>query len=170
MAHRAGTVRLALGPGAVGILLAGVALGWLAFSVATAARQVIGWAVAALVVATILEPVVSLAARWMPRALAVVAVFLAVGGAVGSLTFGVLHDLDEQTDRLREAAPQAAAEVEAGEGFLASIADDIDLEERVRRVVAELEEPSSGVAAGARRAPGARRRRPAGATTTAGTL
>lgn len=149
MAPRARTVRLALGPGSVAVVIAGIALGWLAFGVLTAARRPLGWAVAALVVATIVEPVVSFLDRWLPRALAVVVVFLAIGGGAGGLTFGVLHELDEQVDRLREVAPEAAAGVEEGDGLVASIARDIDLEERVRRAVEELEKPSSGVAAGA---------------------
>lgn len=149
MAEATRTVRLALGPGSIAILIGGVAAGWFLFGVVTAARGPLAWAVAALVVATILEPIVSVLAARVPRVLAVVLVFLVVGGAAGALTFGVLHDLDAQVGRLKEAAPEAAAELAAGDGLVASLAEDIDLEERVERVVAELEEPSSGVAAGA---------------------
>lgn len=119
------------------------------FGVATAARRPLGWAVAALVVATIMEPVMSALARRVPRAVAVLLVFLATGAAVGGLTFGVLHDLDEQVGRLKDAAPEAAAGVADGDGLIARIAEDVDLPTRVERAVEELEQPSTGVAEGA---------------------
>jgi predicted PurR-regulated permease PerM len=84
----------------------------------------------------------------MPRPAVVTLVFLLVAGGIGSLTFGVLHDLDNEVRKLKEAAPEAAAEIEDGDGFIASTARDIHLEDRVRTAVEDLEQPSSGVAAG----------------------
>ena len=137
---------LALGPGAVAMLIAGVGLGWFAFGAAEAARRPLGWAVACAIVAGLIAPLVDLLDRWLPRVLAVLGVFLLVGGAVGGLTFGVLRDLDDQVSRLKDTAPEAAAELAESGGVLGDLATDIDLEQRVDDLIAELEEPSSGVA------------------------
>lgn len=149
MAQRARTVRLALGPGAVAVLLGGVALGWFAFGAADAARRPLGWAVACAVVAAVLSPVVEQLAERMPRPLAVIVVFQLVAVAAGSLTFGTLRDLDEEVARLKETAPEAAAELASSGGLLGDLAADIDLEARTRTLIEDLEKPSSGVAAGA---------------------
>ena len=155
MAPRARTVRLALGPAAVAVLLGGVALGWFAFGAAESARRVLGWAVACAVVAAILAPVVARLAERMPRPLAVIVVFQLVGVAAASLTFGTLRDLDDQVSRLKETAPEAAAELASSGGLLGDLAADIDLETRTRTLIEELEQPSSGVAAGVASSAGA---------------
>lgn len=147
MAPRTRTVRYALGPAAVGVLLGGLALGWLVFHAAESARKPLGWAVAAAVVAAVLSPVVEKLAERMPRFLAVVVVFQLVGVAVGSLVFGTLQDLDEEAARLKQAAPEAAAELAASDGLIGDLAEDIDLPRRVETFIEELERPSSGVAA-----------------------
>lgn len=146
---------MALGPGAVAILIGGVAVGWLAFSAATAARRPLGWAVACAVVAAVLSPVVERLAERVPRPLAVLAVFLAIGAAAGGLTFGVLRDLDDQVSRLKETAPRAASELAAADSALGRVAADIDLEARVTTFIEELQRPSSGVAAGVASSAGA---------------
>jgi predicted PurR-regulated permease PerM len=155
VAARTRTVRLALGPAAVAMLIGGVALGWFAFGAAESARRPLGWALACAVVAAILLPVVEMLAERMPRPLAVLVVFQLVGVAVGSLTFGTLRDLDDQVARLKETAPEAAAELSSSGGFLGDIASDIDLEERLDALIDELERPSSGVAQGVASSAGA---------------
>lgn len=155
MAPRTRTVRLALGPGAVAVLIGGVAVGWFAFGAATAARRPLGWAVACAVAAAVLSPVVERLARQVPRPLAVLSVFLAIGAAAGGLTFGVLRDLDDQVARLKETAPEAASELAASEGALGELAADVDLETRVTTLIEELGRPSSGVAAGVASSAGA---------------
>lgn len=152
---RVRTVRLALGPAAVAVLLGGVALGWFAFGAADSARRPLSWAVACAVVAAVLAPVVERLAERMPRPLAVLVVFQLVGVAVGSLVFGTLQDLDNQVDRLKDTAPEAAAELADSGGVLGDVAADIDLETRVRTLIEELERPSSGVAQGVASSAGA---------------
>jgi predicted PurR-regulated permease PerM len=137
------------------MLLGGVALGWFAFGAAASARRPLGWAVACAVVAAILAPVVTRLAERMPRPLAVIVVFQLVGVAAGSLTFGTLRDLDDQVSRLKETAPEAAAELASSGGLLGDLAADIDLETRTRTLIDELERPSSGVAAGVASSAGA---------------
>jgi putative heme transporter len=147
MAPRAPTVRLALGPGAVAVMLGGIALGWFAFGAADAARRPLSWALACAVAAAVLSPVVEALAERMPRPVAVLVVFQLVAAAVGSLTLGTLRDLDDQVARLKDTAPEAAAELSRSGSVLGELAADIDLEARTRTLIAELEEPSSGVAA-----------------------
>ena len=155
VAPRARTVRLALGPAAVAMLIGGVALGWFAFGAAESARRPLGWAVACAVVAAVLSPVVERLAERMPRPLAVIVVFQLVAVAAASLTFGTLRDLDDQVSRLKETAPEAAADLADSGGLLGDLAADIDLERRTRTLIEELEQPSSGVAAGAASSAGA---------------
>ena len=130
------------------VVLAGIAAGSIAFGVVTAARRTIGWAVACVVVAAVIEPVVARLDRRMPRALATVITFLGIAVAVSLVLFGVFRDLDAQIERLKEAVPEAAAELEAGDGFLSEAARDLDLSQRAEDFVAQLDEPSSGVAVG----------------------
>ncbi len=158
MAAPARTVRttsLAIGPAAVAMVIGGIAVGWFAFGAADAARRPLGWAVACAIVAALLAPMVDVLDRWLPRPLAVLAVFVGVGAAIGGLTFGVLRDLDDQVSRLKESAPEAAAELAASGGLLGDLATDIELERRVDDLIEELENPSSGVAAQAASSAGA---------------
>jgi putative heme transporter len=137
------------------MLIGGVALGWFAFGAAESARRPLGWAVGSAVVAAVLSPVVERLAERMPRPLAVIVVFQLVAVAAASITFGTLRDLDDQVSRLKETAPEAAAELAASGGLLGELAADIDLETRVGTLIDELEQPSSGVAAGAASSAGA---------------
>jgi predicted PurR-regulated permease PerM len=137
------------------MLLGGVSLGWFVFGAASAARRPLGWAVACAVAAALLAPVVERLAQRVPRPLAVLAVFLGLGAAAGGLTFGVLRDLDDQVSRLKETAPEAAAELAESGGVLGDLAGDVDLETRTRALIDELERPSSGVAAGVASSAGA---------------
>lgn len=130
------------------MVFAGIAVGWFAFGAAASARRPLGWAVACAVAAAMLEPLVRRASHYVPRPLAVVALFLGIAATAGSLTFGVLRDVDDEVQRLNEAAPEAAAELAESDTVLGNAAEDIDLETRVRRAVEELESPSSGVAEG----------------------
>lgn len=155
MSPRARIIRLALGPAAVAVLLGGVAVGWFAFGAAESARQVLGWAVASAVAASILSPVVERLAERMPRILAVLVVFQLVGAAAALLVFGTLQDLDDEVARLKESTPEAAEELAESGGVLGEVASDIDLATRTRTLIAELERPSSGVARGVASSAGA---------------
>lgn len=155
MAQRARTIPLALGPGAVAVLISGVTVGWLVFGVASAARRPLGWALASAVVAVVIAPLVAHLDRHLPRLLALLAVFVGIGAGAGALTLGVLRDLDNQVGRLKQAAPEAAAELAGSGGTVGDAAAELDLEGRVRSLVEELERPSSGVAAGVASSAGA---------------
>lgn len=146
VATRTRTVRLAFGPAAVAMVLVGIAIGWFAFGAAESARRPLGWAVACAVVAVVLSPVVERLGERVPRLVAVLTVFLLVGAAAGSLVFGTLQDLDEEVTRLKETAPEAAAELAGSGGVIGDVAADIDLQARVTSLIEELDRPSSGIA------------------------
>lgn len=141
---RVDVTRVDIGVGSLFMILAAVVVGIVAFDVATSARRTLGWAVAAVVVAGLIDPLVSFLDRHIPRVLAVLVSFLAVGAGVGAAMAGVLHGLGTQVDRLQDEAPRAAARIETRSRFR-DIAQRMDLTTRVREVVDRLDDPTSGV-------------------------
>jgi putative heme transporter len=139
------SVRMSIGPQVVAVVLLGIAVGVMAFGVATAARRVLGWAVASAVVAALLEPLVRWLDRYVPRVVAIIAGLLVVGALAGTVVGGILADLGNQFDRLREEAPRAAAELQESERF-GELATNFRLEDRVEEVLDTLRDPTSGLA------------------------
>jgi putative heme transporter len=138
-------VQLAIGPQVVAVVLGGIAVGTMAFGVATAARRTLGWALAAAVVAALLEPLVRLLSRYVPRVLAIMTDLLLVAGLAIGVATGVLADLGNQFDRLREEAPRAAAKLEDSDRF-GEQATKFRLEDRVDELLDRLRDPTSGLA------------------------
>jgi predicted PurR-regulated permease PerM len=114
------------------VLLFGVTLAGL--RVVVASQRVIGWILAAAAIAMLLNPLVVLLSRRIPRGIAVAVVALATVGLVSFVTYGAVHDLVRQTNNLREAAPRRVAELEHSERF-GDFARDVKLRERVQRLV-----------------------------------
>lgn len=142
---RSGMVRMTVGPQVVAVVFAGIAVGVFAFGVADAARRVLGWAVASAVVAALLEPLVRFLDRYLPRIVAILAGLLVVGILFGSVVTGILADLGNQFDRLRDDLPRAAEELEESARF-GEAATNFRLEDRVEEVLDRLRDPTSGVA------------------------
>jgi len=140
-----GVVRMTIGPEVVAMVLGSIAVGVLAFGVAVAARRILGWAVAAAIVAALLEPFVERLDRYLPRVVAILTGLLLVGVVAGSVATGILADLGNQFDRLRDEAPRAADELEDSDRF-GELAQNFRLEERVDTVLDRLRDPTSGVA------------------------
>ena len=128
------------------MVLGAVAVATVTFGVAGAASRILGWAVAAAVVASLVAPFVSVLTRWLPRPLAVALVLLFVGAAGVSVAGGVLADLDNQFDRLEREAPRAATELERSDRG-GQLARDFRLQERVTELLDRLRDPTSGLAA-----------------------
>jgi predicted PurR-regulated permease PerM len=141
----AGSVRMTIGPEVVAVVLVAIAAGVVAFGIAVAARRILGWAVASAVVAALLAPLVDRLDRYVPRVVAILTGLLLVGAVAGSVTGGILADLGNQFDRLRDEAPRAAAELERSDRF-GETATNFRLEERVDTVLDRLRDPTSGVA------------------------
>jgi predicted PurR-regulated permease PerM len=136
-------MRLTIGPATVAIVLAGIGLGLMAFASLQAAHRVLGWAVASAVVAAIVEPIVTLLDRFVPRVLGTLVTLVVVAAVAGLVAFGVLNDLGNQIHRLKQSAPEAAGRLEESPRF-GAVSRDLRLRERVEEVVQRLEEPSSG--------------------------
>jgi predicted PurR-regulated permease PerM len=136
---------MTLGPQVVAVVLGGIAVGLLAFGVANAAHRVLGWALASAVMAAVLEPPVRLLDRYVPRVVAILAGLLGAALLAGGVVTGILADLGNQFDRLRDDAPRAAEELEESDRF-GETARNFRLEERVEELLDRLRDPTSGLA------------------------
>ncbi len=102
-----------------------------------ASRRVLGWILAAAVVAGLLHPVVTHLQRRMRRGLAVAVVMVFVLGSVAAAVYGLVDDVVQETRRLQEAAPERARELERSRRF-GDLARDLRLVERTRRFVEDV--------------------------------
>jgi len=125
-----------LAVGMLGATLAGLA-------VLAASRRVIGWILVAATFAGLLHPIVSFLQRRMRRGLAVLVVMVALVGAAGVVVYGLVDDVQSQTRRLQEVAPERAAELERSPRF-GEIARDLHVADRTRRFLDELPERLRG--------------------------
>lgn len=95
-----------------------------------AAHRVLGWAVAAAIVAVLLKPGVDALSRWVPRAVAMLALVLVVGGTTGVVAYGVVDDLRTETTALRRQGPEAAERLAQRDDRVGQVARDLRLPER----------------------------------------
>ncbi|WP_421121592.1 AI-2E family transporter [Aquihabitans daechungensis] len=98
-----------------------------------AARQPIGWVVAAAVTALVLWPIIERLDQWLPRAIGIILTLLISAAAVVGMWLAVSNEIQGQLTQLQERLPAAAEELEerGGEdGVLAqlrfgSLVDDL---------------------------------------------
>jgi predicted PurR-regulated permease PerM len=95
------------------------------------ATRVLGWVVAASVLAALLIPVVEVLARRIPRGLALAAVLLSVAGLTAFVVWASVGDLQHGLRRLRAVAPQTAADLEARRSWIGDAARQFGLRDRV---------------------------------------
>jgi predicted PurR-regulated permease PerM len=126
------------------LIIATAALAVIARDIFQAAHRVLGWAAAAVVVAALLELPIFILARHIGRVAAVLVTFVGLAAVVLLLVYGVFDDLETEIDRFAEAAPEAAATLEAREDRVGEIARDLDLSERVERLVEEIDDRFGG--------------------------
>jgi predicted PurR-regulated permease PerM len=117
----------------------------LARGVIVAARRPLGWALASVITASFLAPLVERTAQHMRHFLAVIVVLVLTAGTVGLVMWGVLHDLDRESKHLYAVAPIAAKHIEESPRFGKS-ARDFKLEQRVTDAVKTLRKRSSTLA------------------------
>jgi predicted PurR-regulated permease PerM len=115
----------------------------LALRIADGSQRVIAWILIAAAVAAIVSPLVNVFDRWMPRGLAVTLVALLVLGAVGGFVYGLVDDIVDQTRRLERAVPARAAELEES-GQFSDLAQELELEERSRKLIEAIPERLAG--------------------------
>ena len=135
-------VRLSAAGGVLIVTAAVVAV--LAVRVFVAAHRPLSWAAAAVVAAVVLDPIVDVLAERIRRVPAVLLCFLVAGGAVLGVAYVVVDDLDTAVERLQEAAPSAAEEIEDRDDRLGQLARDADLVGRVTDAVEGLEDRFGG--------------------------
>jgi predicted PurR-regulated permease PerM len=129
----------------IALVFAAVVAAVFARGVIVAARRPLGWAVATVIAASVLAPVVENLAQHVRRALALTIVLLLAAGTAGLIMYGVLHDLDRESKHLYEVAPVAARRIEHSRRF-GHAARDFRLEQRVTDAVATLRKRSESLA------------------------
>jgi predicted PurR-regulated permease PerM len=115
----------------------------LVLRIADGSQRVIAWILIAAAVAALVNPLVDLFDRWMPRGFAVAAVALLVLAFLGGFVYGLVDDIVDQTRRLERAVPARAAELEES-GQFSDVAQELELEERSRRLIKAIPERLAG--------------------------
>jgi predicted PurR-regulated permease PerM len=139
-AHR--VVRISTRSAVIGVAVFVLAV--VAERVFVSAHQPLSWAVASIVVAVLIDPVVDLLDRHIPRLAAVLIALTVLAVAVWGVIYFAADDLANGVDRLGEAAQEAADELEARDDGIGDAARDIDASRRVARFVDALEERVTG--------------------------
>ncbi len=107
-----------------------------------AAHQVLGWAVAASLVALLLAPVVRLADRLLPRALAIASTFVLIIVSAGGLTWLYSAGVLDQIELIQERAPQIAANIEDRDDRVGEFAQEVELAVQVTELSDRVAETS----------------------------
>jgi predicted PurR-regulated permease PerM len=108
------------------------------------AHRPLSWFAAAVVVAVMIDPIVDVLDRHMPRLLAVVLALLVAAAATWGVVYLAFADLSEGVQHLGDAAKDAAAELEARNDSIGQTAQDVDLTRRVDTFVDALDERVTG--------------------------
>jgi predicted PurR-regulated permease PerM len=135
-------VRITARSAVVGVLV--VVAGIVAQRVFVAAHRPLSWAAAAVVVAVLIDPIVDLLDRHIPRLAAVIVTLVVVGGVVFTVTYKAFDDLAAGLDRLGRAAEHAAAQLEERDDSVGDLARDVDATRRVNQFVDALDERVTG--------------------------
>jgi len=132
-----GMPRVRISLRAAGAIVGSLALTVLALRTLRSSERVIGWIIFAATMAIVLDPLVKVVQRRMPRALAVIVVLLAIGGATGIAAYGLVDDVTTQTTRLQRDLPERANDLEQGSRFRESL-KEFELTKRTRELVKSI--------------------------------
>jgi predicted PurR-regulated permease PerM len=119
-----------------GLIVLAVAAAFVLADLLQAAQRPLGWFVACALVAALIRPVVDALDQLVPRWLALVVTVLGLALLLAGARAGFAATVADNVDTLRQAAPEAAADIEADNQW----ARDFRLEERVTRFVEDLDE------------------------------
>jgi predicted PurR-regulated permease PerM len=111
-----------------------LALTVLALEIARHSQRVIAWILAAGAIAVLVYPVVKFGSRWLPRGLVVVVMVIVGLGSIGFVSYRIVNDVTQATDRIQQAAPRRAAELEKHSSFLRTV----HLRRRVQNLVDDI--------------------------------
>jgi predicted PurR-regulated permease PerM len=120
-----------------------VGITYLLLRLLSASGRVLGWMAVAVIGSALLHPLVVRARRRVPRGIAVAIVFLGTLTVIGLVVFLGVDAVRRQADRLEQAAPEAAAELERSERF-GEAAREFELRDKVERFVDDLPERLRG--------------------------
>lgn len=143
MSAPVGMPRVRISVRTAAIVIGSLALTILALRALQSSERAIGWIVFAASLALVLDPMVGVVQRWMPRALAVVVVLLVVGGATGVAVYGLVDDVTSQTTRLQRDLPRLAHDVETRSRFRDSLRE-FELTKRTRQFVKSIPDAIRG--------------------------
>lgn len=137
MAGQPGIERLRITPRSALLTVAMLGGTLLAMRMVAASARVIGWMVAAVIVAGLLHPFVRVLSRAVPRPVAVLVVAGLTVGTVAFVAYGVVSAVARETRALQRAAPEAARRLERSERW-GDVARQFRLAERTRDLVDEV--------------------------------
>jgi predicted PurR-regulated permease PerM len=135
-------VRISARSAAIGVAV--VVLAVVAQRIVTAAHAPLSWAVAAGVVAALIDPIVDALDQRIPRLPAVIIALLVTAAAVWGVIYVAFDELSRGVDRLGEAAEEAAEELEGRDDGIGQLARDVDATRRVDLFVDALDERVTG--------------------------
>lgn len=139
-ARRRGAEYVGLSAGSAALLVGAVVTAWVLRNAFVDSHRTVGWVVACSIVALLIEPLVGVVDRVLPRVLAVIVVLLAMVSVLGLVGYGVMSEVNDSLDDLLVLAPQAAAELESQ----ATWAADLGLAERVQSLADGFDESIRG--------------------------
>jgi predicted PurR-regulated permease PerM len=108
------------------------------------AHRPLSWAVACVVAAILLDPIVDRLAVHIRRVPAVLLTFLLIGAVSVGTAYLVFDSVESAINRLDTAAPEAAARIEHREDRVGEVATDFHLESRLRDFVDTLDNRVTG--------------------------
>jgi predicted PurR-regulated permease PerM len=108
-----------------------------------ASGRVLGWVVAAMLLAGLLEPAVAALDRRLHRGAALILVVLVTLGVAGTIVWAVVDDVVNEVEELQTAVPRAARDLERSERF-GKTARDVDLADKAQEFVDQLPERLRG--------------------------
>jgi putative heme transporter len=123
-----------LTPASAALIVGAVVTAFVLRNVFAEAHRIVGWVVACAIVALLIDPLVNVVDRVLPRWISVIVVLIGVVAIVAGVTIGLANDLLDSLDELQTTAPEAAAGLEDRFNWAA----DIGVADRVQAFVDEL--------------------------------
>lgn len=120
------------------LVVFGLALVFFVLARLPSAQRVLGWAIAAAVVAALVYPAVEFLARRMPRAVAIFLVALALLVPVVVISYAAVGDVQRELTRLERFAPRAAGDIERRDDRVGEFAREFDLRRKVKDAVESI--------------------------------
>ncbi len=107
-------------------------------NVFSSAHTVIGWAVAAAIIAMLLGPIVGTLTRHIPHLLAILVTFLVVAVVFIGINWLFTSSLLDQAAEIRDSWPEVARDIEARDDGLGSVARDMNLFDNVSELAERI--------------------------------